>query len=165
MATAIPCRTLHNTFLQKADGHPNEHPEPARQPAIRQKRRSNDVGTQTAELTALEDRQVPVQAKAAGVSPRRAAPIARTERSLAPDIARGAMLLFIALAKSSWPCSASAPSAPSSSPGSRSSSPVTTHAASSISSKASCAGRPASPPTPSRLSLMSTHRSVCMRSA
>src|SRR5690348_2060391 len=55
MVTAIPCRTLHNTFLhysrqgvknefdQKADDHPSEHPEPARQPAIRLKRRSNDV--------------------------------------------------------------------------------------------------------------------------
>lgn len=32
------------------------------------------------------------------VPPGRAAPIARTDRSLAPDIARGAMLLFIALA-------------------------------------------------------------------
>ncbi|MFN2347636.1 MAG: hypothetical protein ABR616_18235, partial [Dermatophilaceae bacterium] len=51
--------------------------------------------TQTAELTALEDRQVPVQAK---LAPGRAAPIARSERSLAPDIARGVMLLFIALA-------------------------------------------------------------------
>jgi uncharacterized protein len=35
---------------------------------------------------------------AADVSPSGAAPIARNERSLAPDIARGAMLLFIALA-------------------------------------------------------------------
>jgi hypothetical protein len=49
----------------RTDDHPNEHPEPARQPAIRLKRRINDVRTQTAELTALEDRQVPVQAKLA----------------------------------------------------------------------------------------------------
>ena len=35
------------------------------QPAIRLKRRSNDVRTQKAERTALEDRQVPVQAKLA----------------------------------------------------------------------------------------------------
>lgn len=52
---------------------------------------------------ALEDVRVPSSGAsagpvAAGASPGRAAPIARTERSLAPDIARGAMLLFIALA-------------------------------------------------------------------
>jgi uncharacterized protein len=35
---------------------------------------------------------------AAFATPRGGAPIARAERSLAPDIARGAMLLFIALA-------------------------------------------------------------------
>lgn len=52
---------------------------------------------------ALEDVRVPSPGAPAGpvaavAPPGRAAPIARTERSLAPDIARGAMLLFIALA-------------------------------------------------------------------
>ena len=50
---------------RRTDDRPNEHPEPARQPTIRLKRRSNDVRTQTAELTALEDRQIPAQAKLA----------------------------------------------------------------------------------------------------
>jgi uncharacterized protein DUF6326 len=46
------------------DTHANAQAD-SPQPAIRLKRRSNDVRTQTAELTALEDRQVPVQAKLA----------------------------------------------------------------------------------------------------
>src|SRR5688500_2620658 len=72
-------------------------------PPIPLKRRSHDVRTQTAELSALEPAitsspGAPAGPVAAGVSLGRAAPIARSERSLAPDIARGAMLLFIALA-------------------------------------------------------------------
>jgi uncharacterized protein len=72
-------------------------------PPIPLKRRSHDVRTQTAELTALEPAitsspGAPAGPVAAGVSLGRAGPIARSERSLAPDIARGAMLLFIALA-------------------------------------------------------------------
>ncbi|MCL3861065.1 DUF418 domain-containing protein [Actinotalea sp. K2] len=59
--------------------------------------------TQTAELTAPEPTITPSPGApagpvVAGVSPGHAAPIAGSERSLAPDIARGAMLLFIALA-------------------------------------------------------------------
>ena len=46
------------------DTHANAQAD-SPQPAIRLKRRSNDVRTQTAELTALEDRQVPVRAKLA----------------------------------------------------------------------------------------------------